>query len=282
VQLADGRDLGYTVAGPPDAPTVMYCHGFPSNSAELRILAPTLTRHAVPARLVAVDRPGFARSSFQPDRSFMAWPRDLAEAADRLGIDRFAVLGVSGGSPYALACAHTLRDRVSRVGILVGVAPRAAPGMGDASVIAGPSANGAVRRLQFELAALAFKKQRSDRFVDHSIASMGPADQAAFARPAFRTWFTELLGGSFAQGGRAAAHEAGLYRRPWGLDLPRVNVDVRLWYGDADATVPAEVGRWLAQQLSSAALTVWSGQGHFTWMLERLAAEAVSWTASPP
>lgn len=281
VRLADGRDLGYTEIGPPDAPAVIYCHGFPSSSAELRMLAPTLARHAVPARVVAIDRPGFARSSFQRARTFMDWPRDLAEAADRLGIGRFAVLGVSGGCPYALASAHTLKDRVSRVGILVGVAPVEAPGMVAASVIAGPSAHSAVRRLQFELSALAFKKKQSDRFVDRSIASMGPADQAVLAAPAFRAWFTQLLAGSFAQGGRAAAQEAGLYRQPWGFDVQRIGVDVRLWYGDADATVPAAAGRWLARQVPSSTLTVWPGQGHFTWMREKLAAEAVAWTANP-
>ena len=281
LQLADGRDLGYTEAGPSDAPAVIYCHGFPSNSAELRILAPTLTRYAVPARVVAIDRPGFGRASFQRGRTFMAWPSDLAEAADRLGIGRFALLGVSGGSPYALACAHLLKNRVSRVGILVGVAPAVATGMGHASVISGPSANGAVRRLQFELAALAFKKGRPERFVDHSIASMGPADQDVLAAPAFRAWFTDLLASSFVQGGRAAAQEARLYRQPWGFDLQRIDVPVHMWYGDADATVPADAGRWLAQQLPNSTLTVWPGQGHFTWMPEKLAAKAVAWTANP-
>jgi pimeloyl-ACP methyl ester carboxylesterase len=153
--------------------------------------------------------------------------------------------------------------------------------MRDASVIAGPSANGAVRRLQFELAALAFKKKQPGRFVDRSIASMAPADQAALDTSAFRALFAEVTASSFVQGGRAVAQEAGLYREPWGFDLQRIDVDVRLWYGDADVTVPLEAGRWLAQQLPSSTLTVMPGHGHFTWMSEELAAEAVAWTADP-
>ncbi len=281
LRLADGREVGYSEIGPPEAPPVIYCHGFPSSSSELGLVAPALTRYAVPARVVALDRPGFGRSSFQRGRTFTSWPRDVAEAADRLGIGRFAVLGVSGGGPYALACARTLPDRVSRVGVLVGLAPPDAPGMSGASVIAGPSAIGVVRRLQFALAALAFTKQQPERFVDRSIASMGPADRAVLATPALRARFTEMLASAFAQGGRAAAHEATLYRRPWGFDLRRIDVEARLWCGESDETVPPAAGRWLAQRLPRSAITFWPAQGHFTWMLEKLAAEAVAWTADP-
>lgn len=158
VRLADGRDLGYREIGPPDAPVVIYCHGFPSNSGELRLLEPTLARYAVRARVVAIDRPGFGRSTFQPSRRFTDAPRDVAELADRLAMGRFAVMGVSGGSPYALACADSLADRVRRVGIVAGVAPMQAAGMSEASVITGPSGNSLLRRMQFELAALAFRR----------------------------------------------------------------------------------------------------------------------------
>ncbi len=281
VPLADGRQLGYTAIGPPDAPAVIYCHGFPSAGREVRILEPILEQYAVPARVVAVDRPGFGRSSFQPGRTFLDWPRDVAELADRLGIERFAVLGISGGGPYALACAADPRDRVAAAGVVVGVAPREATGMDRASVMTGPSARRVLRRTQFELAALAFRKGQQDKFVDRSMASMGPVDQAVLARAPIRTWFTELVADSFAQGGRAAAQEAGLYRSAWGFELASLKVDVRLWYAQADETVPAVAGRWLAERIPGSNLTVWPEQGHFSWMLGQRAAEALAGVARP-
>ncbi|MGB3184515.1 MAG: alpha/beta hydrolase [Ornithinimicrobium sp.] len=83
VRLADGRDLRYVQFGQPDAPEVIYCHGFPSNSVDLRLLEPMLEQYPVRARVVAIDRPGFGRSSFQPGKTFSDWPRDVAEVADR-------------------------------------------------------------------------------------------------------------------------------------------------------------------------------------------------------
>jgi pimeloyl-ACP methyl ester carboxylesterase len=35
------------------------------------------------------------------------------EVADQLGIERFAVEGLSGGGPYALACAYTIPHRLT-------------------------------------------------------------------------------------------------------------------------------------------------------------------------
>ena len=38
--LADGRTLGYAEWGSPDAPLVIYCHGFPTNHKELDVVTP--------------------------------------------------------------------------------------------------------------------------------------------------------------------------------------------------------------------------------------------------
>jgi len=278
LQLADGRSLAYAEWGPSAAPPVIYCHGFPSGRRELALLEPTLDRCGVHARIVVFNRPGFGGSEFQPRRRFLDWPVDVAEGADQLGIDGFAVLGVSGGGPYALACGYALPDRVTNIGIVAGIAPVQAPGMDGASAISGPSSHLAIRRLQFAMAAFSFAKGREDRFVDQSVATMGPADQAALAEPKTRAWFTETMRESFEQGGRAAAHEANLYRCPWGINVDQVTVRTRLWYGEADRTVPASAGRWLADSLPNADFSCWPDQGHFTWMLTDHVAEVVNST----
>lgn len=73
--------------------------------------------------LVAVDRPGIGHSDLQPGRRLEDWPLDVAELADALGLERFAVVGDSAGGPYALACAALMGDRVTRAG-LVGTTTR--------------------------------------------------------------------------------------------------------------------------------------------------------------
>lgn len=50
-------------------------------------------------------------------------PWDILEAADQLGIKRFAVQGMSAGWPYALACAHALSDHVTACSLVSAVPP---------------------------------------------------------------------------------------------------------------------------------------------------------------
>jgi pimeloyl-ACP methyl ester carboxylesterase len=279
LDLADGRRLGYAEWGSLDAPPILYCHGFPSNRRELDLIQPVLERRQVDALVVALNRPGYGPSTFQPNRRFLDWPRDVAEAADKLGIGDFAVLGVSGGCPYALACGYVLGDRVTGIGIVVGMGPLDAVGMEQATGISGPSAVGLIRRLQFGMAAFSFRKGQEVRFVEQSVATMGHADQEVMARPEVREWFTELMRESFQQGGRAAAHEAGLYRRRWGFDPQEIRARTRLWYGGADQTVPSSTGRWLADRIPGSDYTLWPQHGHFSWMINDEAAGVIAATA---
>lgn len=276
LDLADGRRLGYSVWGPPDAPPILYCHGFPTNRQELLMIQPVLEQRGVEARIVVLSRPGYGASTFQPNRSFLDWPQDVAEAADRLGIDRFAVLGVSGGSPYALACGHSMADRVSRLGIVVGMAPIEATGMANASAISGPSARKFVRRFQFGMMAFAFNRGREDRFLEQSNSTMGEADRLAMERPEMRDWMVDMMQESLAQGGRAATYEAGLYRTEWGFKPEEVELETQLWYGGADKTVPASAGLWLADRIPNSSYVVWPEHGHFTWMIGGEAADVVN------
>jgi pimeloyl-ACP methyl ester carboxylesterase len=103
IQLPDGRLLGYAESGAPAGRAVLYFHGHPGARLEAGFLADPATRANV--RLIGVDRPGMGLSTYQPGRRLLDWPADIAALADALAIERFAVVGLSGGGPYALACA---------------------------------------------------------------------------------------------------------------------------------------------------------------------------------
>ena len=60
-------------------------------------------------RWVGYDRPGYAGTPAVPGRDVASAAADVAGIADALGIDRFAVMGHSGGGPHALACAAVSR-----------------------------------------------------------------------------------------------------------------------------------------------------------------------------
>jgi pimeloyl-ACP methyl ester carboxylesterase len=73
--------------------------------------------------VIAVDRPGIGGSDPQPGRRVLDWPTDVAELADSLGLERFAVLGVSFGGPYVRACAYALPRRTIRGGLVSCIGP---------------------------------------------------------------------------------------------------------------------------------------------------------------
>ena len=276
LDLADGRTLGFGTYGPDHAPPIIYCHGYPANRLEFSLLQPVLERRGVDARVVVLDRPGYGKSSFQAKRNLLDWPKDVEAAVDQLGLGAFSVVGVSGGGPYALACAYSLADRVKRVGVAVGVAPREATGMETAACIDGPSSIPLLRRIQFSMAAMAFKKGQEDRFVEQTIKTMSEIDGKTLGEPEVRQWFLDMTREAFTQGGAAAAHEGGLYRKSWGFDPSQIKVATDLWYGELDKTVPASAGRWLADRMPVADIKIWPHHGHLSWMVADEAAEFIT------
>src|SRR5438046_6812360 len=121
LRLRDGRRLGYCEHGVRAGKPILYFHGWPGSRIEAQLAAPAARRYN--ARLIAVDRPGFGMSDFKAHRTLLDWPADVAELADTLGLDRFAVAGVSGGGPYALACARRIPDRLTSVIVVCGLGP---------------------------------------------------------------------------------------------------------------------------------------------------------------
>ncbi|MFH5800912.1 alpha/beta fold hydrolase [Haladaptatus sp. CMAA 1911] len=87
-------------------------------------------------RILAPDRPGVGESDPILGRGLLDWPTDVVQLADELDVDEFAVIGVSGGGPYALACAYTIPERLTAVTIVSGVAPLDTPdAIGEISLI---------------------------------------------------------------------------------------------------------------------------------------------------
>lgn len=122
VRLHDGRLAGYAAWGPRDGRPVVYLHGLLGSPLRGRAEIETLLWE-LGLRWIALQRPGFGRSSPAGPRTVAAFAHDVEQAADALGLGRFGVVGVSAGSPYALACAALLRDRVAGLALVGALAP---------------------------------------------------------------------------------------------------------------------------------------------------------------
>ena len=274
--LSDGRTMSYGRFGDPEATSVFDCHGFPTNRIEYEGIAHVVEKSGVAASVVVLDRPGYGSSTFQSGRTLLDWPKDVAETADRLGIDEFAVVGASGGGPYAMACAAAMPDRVTRLGLVVAAGPADAPGMDESLILRTVPRSSLMRRVQFGLMGVGLRRGRDDQILEQTLANLGEADRPFLQRPDNREWFLRMIREALKQGGRAAAHDARLYLDSWGFEPAGIASETRLWYGARDETVPAAVGGWLAGQLANAHLVIWPQHGHFTWMTSMEAAEVVA------
>jgi pimeloyl-ACP methyl ester carboxylesterase len=130
LRLPSGRMLAYDECGTPDGTPIFYFHGSPSSRLEWGLFGGEMLANRLNIRLIVPDRPGLGHSEFQPGRQIGDWPADVIALADQLALARFAVLGYSGGGPYAAACALLkIPGRLTRVGIVSGTAPFDEPGL---------------------------------------------------------------------------------------------------------------------------------------------------------
>jgi pimeloyl-ACP methyl ester carboxylesterase len=119
--LSDGRRLAYQALGTQGAPAALVLHGTPGSSRQLAGLdQPARDRGLA---LIAPDRAGYGGSSYHPARTIGPSARDLGELIRHLGLDRCAVIGLSGGGPTALACGVLLAGQVAAVATVGSVAP---------------------------------------------------------------------------------------------------------------------------------------------------------------
>ncbi|HWI06022.1 MAG TPA: alpha/beta hydrolase [Solirubrobacteraceae bacterium] len=266
VTLRDGRVLSYAERGPADGFPVLHFHGLPTCRLELDYVEPeAYERRGL--RVVCPDRPGIGASTRQRGRGIGDWVGDVAAFADGLGIDRFAVSGLSAGGPYALACAHRLPERVLGVGVLCGVAPREAPG-GHRMLCRGDRVMFALARRAPALgAALVLQARRKarrkpERFVEEVRRDFpSEPDVAALAGPAgglFRTIFLEAT----RNGAGGVVDDYRALGDDWGFALDEIDLPVHWVHGELDRTVPLEHGRWAADRIPGGELTVAAGEGH--------------------
>jgi pimeloyl-ACP methyl ester carboxylesterase len=263
IRLRDGRRLGYTEWGDPGGRPLLYFHGWPGARVEGRLGGEAARARGV--RLIALDRPGMGLSDYQPRRTLVDWPDDVAQVAAALGLDRFAVLGISGGGPYAAACAWKLSERLTGAGIVSSLAPVDSPG-----ALAGMGRqNQVIFRLVGRLAVLrrglmartaVSVRRHPDRVLERGLAAA--VDKKYLDRPDVRAVLVESLSEAFRSGSRGPAWEMGLYARPWEFRLEDIRAPVHLWHGEQDANAPVTMGRYLATVIPKCQASFYPGEGH--------------------
>ena len=267
LRLSDGRDLASMDWGDPDGFPAFYFHGSPSSRLEGALADAAARKHRL--RLIATDRPGYGRSSFQPGRRFGDWPVDILELARELGIDSFGVVGHSGAGPHLFACGALLDPaRLKFIGALGPWGPIASPEIWDSLNRLDRFYNLLARRMPWAVRAAFAPLGWGARywpglFFKIMESSVSPADKEALKDDAFLDNFRRMEREAFRQGSRGAAHEAAIAFRAWDIDVAEVRVPTYIWLGAEDIFVSNEMGAYLARSIPKAELHLIPGKGHF-------------------
>jgi pimeloyl-ACP methyl ester carboxylesterase len=247
---------------------VFILHGTPGS--RVGPFPKTRVLYELGVRLISFDRPGYGGSDRLSSRRVADVVPDVVAIADALDLDRFAVLGRSGGGPHALACAALLPERVTRAGVLVSLAPWAAEGldwfagMADSNV---REYTAAASRPELLTARLVQAAARIKANPASHVASLSPEMPEADRRVVADFGIRALLAQNFAEALRDSADgwidDALAFCAPWGFNLADIKVPVLLWHGENDVFSPAAHARWLASQIPDAIMSIRPDTAHF-------------------
>lgn len=265
VALGDGRVMTLREYGTPAGTPVIALHGTPASRL---MYSAAKSAGAMGLRLIAPDRWGYGGTSPHPQPTLAAFAGDLAALADQLGLARFAVLGVSGGGPYAAATAALHPDRVTALALVAPVGPIAGD-EGTATPLDPfhrfcfqvlPRVPGALN-LVFGAFRAGLRRSPAKAI---RIASMRspPPDQRVLANPDVHARFTAMFKEGLRPGVAGALTDMDLFSRPWHVPLGAIRAPSALWIGTNDNNVPIAAARRLAAAIPGCELIELPDEGH--------------------
>jgi pimeloyl-ACP methyl ester carboxylesterase len=268
VPLRRGGRLAYGEYGDVHGVPVFFLHGWPS-SRTMAELTDAAARD-LGVRIISPDRPGICESTFQEDRRLLDWPEDLEALANHLRIDRFHMLGFSGGAPYVYVTAWKMPQRARAIAVVNGVPPIA-----DLSDYGGllplyrwmlkldRDHPGLLRVLFYMVRPFAMFRMPF-RYGRALLNMLQPCDAEALRdAAAFEACF-ESQRRAWRGSGEGVMKDAQIYAQPWGFRLEEVTVPVRLWHAKQDRAFSFRVAEEVAGRLPNCTARYVENEGHYS------------------
>jgi pimeloyl-ACP methyl ester carboxylesterase len=268
----DGRRIAFDIHGDPGGTPVLYLHGAPSSRLEVHVFGLPDAAQQAGVKLVALDRPGIGGTDPKPGRTLVDTADDVAAVADALEHPRFALLAYSAGSPFGLAAATRRPHRITKLGVVSGIAPGDRPELtaGQADEVARLFrwARTRPRRLRAMLHGMRLAVHRPGLLIRSAARGAPAADQAVLARDGAAERFAGFLDAAFQRGVDGVATDLRLAAGPWPFTLDDLTIPVRIWHGEQDRNAPIAAARWLDGQLLDSTLHCGTGDGHASMLAD--------------
>jgi pimeloyl-ACP methyl ester carboxylesterase len=270
----EGRALCYAAYGDPAGLPLFFFHGWPSSRLQGKVLDAEAKRLGL--RIISPDRPGLGRSDYAGKRALSDWPLIVSGLADHLEIDRFRVLGYSGGGPYALSCAAWLPDRVEKVSVVCGAPPLAEFPDRTKMLWAYRSLLGVRNRAPWLLEGLVNLSRPFSKIPPNCppmswlMHSLPKEDRTAMeSAGGYETYFN-IFREAVRQGGRGVVADADVYLDPWEMDFSSIQVPVLFWHGAQDRNIPIHMAREISARIPKADGRWFENEGHYSLLLRHM------------
>ncbi|MEV0093103.1 alpha/beta hydrolase [Streptomyces sp. NPDC050738] len=268
VRTPDGRILMVERLGDPQGAPVFLLHGTPGSRLGPAPRGMVLYQRGM--QVIAYDRPGYGRSDRMEGRTVADAAADVAAIADAMGLEKFAVVGRSGGAPHALACAALLPGRVTKAAALVALAPRDAEGldwfegMAEYNVTEYTIATDDPKELAARLIPRSDEIRKDPiRLLDQLRRDLTVSDRRIVSDAGVRS----MLLRNYQEALRTSAYgwidDALALSSPWGFDPADIPGPVMLWHGVQDVFSPVGHSRWLARRIPGATAVLEPAAAHF-------------------
>lgn len=275
VELSDGRELLVADYGKDGNPVIITHNGTPSASGFLTVNLEDAQAKGI--RLINYNRPGYGESTRLIGRDIASAAKDIAELADFLGIDRFAVYGMSGGGPHALACGVLLTDRVVGVACISGIAPYEAEGldyfdgMGEENIDEfGATLKGESDLMSYLKSQIPPSSQIDPKaLAEHMKSILCEEDLLCFVGRTGIEIAKQIIEG-MQKGLYGWLDDDLAFVKPWGFQLNDVQVPVQIWQGSKDLMVPFSHGKWLCENIPSAERHLLDNEGHISTYIKHI------------
>jgi pimeloyl-ACP methyl ester carboxylesterase len=264
----NGAAVAFSEYGDPNGAPVLFFHGWPS-SRTMAELTDEAARE-LGLRMISPDRPGIRDSELDPNRTLLDWPPLLGELAAHLQIDKFKILAISGGAPYAYVAGWSMPERVERVAVVSGAPPLAELKERHGllpihrRMLALRDSQPALLRILFHFMRPFARLKMPIRVRPLLLRFLQPCD-ANVLRDAksFEACF-ESARQAWRSSAAGVMIDAEIYAKPWGFSLEEVPVPVRLWHGTKDRTFSSRLAEQVAARLPNCEFHLVDDAGHYS------------------
>jgi len=277
IKLKNERVISYAEYGDPEGKPFFYFHGFPGSRLEPAMVDEKL--RSLNARFIAIDRPGMGRADFQKKRSIVDCAEDVIELAGHLGLKKYGVIGNSGGSPYALACAYKIpSSTLTGCAVVSGSGPYSTTKeemswKNRVLLFFAGHLSWTIRFLLWmELGRNINDKNWWETNYKRLCAGLPEKDMQVMMDPLIKEAIMEKSVEAFQQGTKGLVHDFTLNSKSWGFNLDEIPAEtkVMVFHGEMDRNVPVSMVKVVSGQIKNCEARIYPDEGHLSVFINKL------------